>query len=504
MKTFAQQYPEWELVIGLETHVQLKTKSKIFSNAPTEYGAMPNHHVYAVDAALPGTLPVMNREAVQLAIRFGLAIGAQVAKFSQFDRKNYFYPDLPKGYQISQDAFPVVVGGEISFTYGHENIAQTVSLVRAHLEEDAGKSVHGRWNTGIDLNRAGTPLLEIVSHPDLRSAQAAAEYMRTLHTLVTWIDICDGNLQEGSMRCDANVSVRKKGDPVLGTRCEIKNLNSFKFLEKAIESEAKRQIEILEEGGTILQQTRLYNPETNETKAMRDKANAFDYRYFPDPDLPPLIISEEEITTVQNQLPELPHLMKQRLMKLGFSEYDASFVTSSRAIADFFTMTAQFLNADFIVMKMILNLMMGEISNQLKRQEDESAIREFSLPLDSMKINPQATACIVKHIQEKKLVGKGIKDLLIAIFEGENKVHTSKQVEELIEAKGLKTVHDDGALKETLKNIITQFPEQVEQYRSGNEKIFGFLMGKAMRELKGKGDAGQVTELLIQLINDFK
>ncbi len=469
----------WEIVVGIETHAQLSTAAKIFSGASTAFGAPPNTQACAVDIALPGVLPVLNKGAVERAIRFGLAVGATIRSRSVFARKNYFYPDLPKGYQISQYEMPVVEGGAIRIaSAGGE---KTVRLTRAHLEEDAGKSLHEDFHgmTGIDLNRAGTPLLEIVTEPDLRGAEEAVAYARALHTLVRWIGICDGNMQEGSFRCDANVSVRREGDSKLGTRCEIKNLNSFRFLERAIEYEARRQVGILEDGGRIDQETRLYDPERDETRSMRSKEEAHDYRYFPDPDLPPLAIDPQWIETARANLPELPEAKRRRYRAdWGLSDYDAMALTQSRELAEYFEAVASGLDGEA---KLAANWVMGELAGALNR----TAIEIAASPL-----NPSALARLLQRVRDGTISNKIAKDIFEAMWAGEG------DADAIIEARGLRQISDSGAIERIVDEVLAANAKQVDDYRSGKEKAFNSLVGQVMKASKGKANPAQVTEIL--------
>ncbi len=467
----------YEVVIGFETHAQLSTRSKIFSRAATAFGAEPNTQACAVDLALPGTLPVMNRAAVERAIRFGLAVGSHIAESSVFARKNYFYPDLPKGYQISQFEIPVVQGGEVSFFLGDEK--KTVRLVRAHLEEDAGKSLHEDFvgQSGIDLNRAGTPLLEIVTEPDIRSSAEAVAYARELHKIVTWIGICDGNMQEGSFRCDANVSVRKPGSP-LGTRREIKNLNSFKFMQQAIDYEVRWQIEQIEDGHAIQQATVLFDPDTGETRAMRTKEDAADYRYFPDPDLPPLVIARSWVDEVKASMPELPRAMAERFVQqYGLPEYDATTLTQSPAMAAYFEAAAQASGQA----KMASNWIMGEVSRRLNAEERDIA----DVPVDAA-----ALAALLSRIADGTISNNAAKQVMDALWKGEG------AVDAIIEAKGLKQVNDTGALETIIDEVMAANAEMVAQFRAGKEKAFNALVGQAMKASKGKANPQQVNDLL--------
>ena len=470
----------YEVVIGFETHTQLTTSSKIFSRASTAFGAEPNTQACAVDLALPGTLPVMNLGAVERAIRFGLAIGAHVAPRSIFARKNYFYPDLPKGYQISQFEIPVVQGGEVSFYLDDEK--KTVRLVRAHLEEDAGKSLHEDFvgMSGIDLNRAGTPLLEIVTEPDMRSSEEAVAYAKELHKIVTWIGICDGNMQEGSFRCDANVSVRKPGQP-LGTRREIKNLNSFKFMQQAIDFEIRWQIEQIEDGHAIQQATVLFNPDTGETRAMRTKEDSADYRYFPDPDLPPLVIAPQWIEEVKSQMPELPRAMAERFVReLGLPEYDATTLTQSKAMAAYFEATVAV--AGSALAKPASNWIMGELSRRVNQGEGS-----FETPA----VSAAQLAALIGRIADGTISNNAGKQVFDALWSGEG-----DSVDAIIEAKGLKQMNDSGALEKIIDEVIAANADNVAQYKAGKDKAFNALVGQVMKASKGKANPQQVNELL--------
>ncbi len=470
----------YEVVIGFETHAQLSTQSKIFSRASTAFGADPNTQACAVDMALPGTLPVMNRAAVDRAIRFGLAVGSHIAPRSIFARKNYFYPDLPKGYQISQFEIPVVQGGEVSFYVGDE--PRTVRLVRAHLEEDAGKSLHEDFHgqSGIDLNRAGTPLLEIVTEPDMRSTEEAVAYAKELHKIVTWIGICDGNMQEGSFRCDANVSVRKPGEP-LGTRREIKNLNSFKFMQQAIDYEIRWQIEQIEDGHAIQQATVLFDPDTGETRAMRTKEDAADYRYFPDPDLPPLLIARDWVEQVKGEMPELPRAMATRFVTdYGLPEYDASQLTLSREVAAFFEDTARASGQP----KLSSNWVMGELSRRLNADEKD---------VTQSPVSSEQLAKLIQRIADGTISNAAGRQVFEALWTGE-----SADVDATIEAKGLKQMNDTGALEKIIDEVIAANPGNVEQYKAGKDKAFNALIGQVMKASKGKANPGQVNQLLKQ------
>ena len=468
----------YEVVIGFETHAQLATQSKIFSRASTAFGAEPNTQACAVDMALPGTLPVMNKKAVECAIRLGLALGSHIAPRSIFARKNYFYPDLPKGYQISQFEIPVVQGGEVSFFLGDEK--KTIRLVRAHLEEDAGKSLHEDFigQSGIDLNRAGTPLLEIVTEPDIRSTEEAVAYAKTLHQIVTWIGICDGNMQEGSFRCDANVSVRKPGQP-LGTRREIKNLNSFKNMQLAIDYEIRWQIEEIEDGRRIQQATVLFDPDTGETRSMHTKEDAADYRYFPDPDLPPLVVAPEWVEQVRADMPELPRAMAARFVEqYGLPEYDATTLTQSQAMAAYFEDTARACNAP----KLASNWIMGEISRRLNTEE---------IGMEAAKVSSAQLAALIARIGDGTISNNAAKQVFEALWTGEG-----QDVDAIIEAKGLKQMNDTGALEKIIDEVIAANPANVEQYRAGKDKAFNALVGQVMKASKGKANPAQVNELL--------
>ncbi|HEX4880170.1 MAG TPA: Asp-tRNA(Asn)/Glu-tRNA(Gln) amidotransferase subunit GatB [Limnobacter sp.] len=472
---------QWEIVVGLETHAQLMTKSKIFSGASTAFGAEPNAQACAVDLALPGVLPVMNKGAVEHAIRFGLAVGAKVAEHSVFARKNYFYPDLPKGYQISQFEIPVVQGGAVRFWVGEH--MKTVRLTRAHLEEDAGKSLHEDFQgqSGIDLNRAGTPLLEIVTEPDMRSADEAVAYAKALHTLVTWLGICDGNMQEGSFRCDANVSVRPKGQAEFGTRCEIKNLNSFKFLHAAIVYEAQRQIEIIEDGGVIKQETRLYDPDRNETRSMRSKEDSEDYRYFPDPDLPPLMIASAWIDEVKGRMPELPAQKQARYeAELGLPTYDAVTLTASRAMADYFE--AALATTGPAQAKPLANWLLGTFSAALNRQDQSP---------DASPVKPAQMARIIQRIADGTLNNKTAKVVFDALWEGE-----FDDVDACIKGKGLEQISDTGAVEKMIDDVLAAHPGPVAEFKAGKEASFNFLVGQVMRAARGKANPAAVNEIL--------
>ena len=490
---------QWETVIGLETHAQLSTVSKIFSGAATRFGAAPNVQACAVDIALPGVLPVLNRAVVEKAVRFGLAVGASINARSVFARKNYFYPDLPKGYQISQYELPVVQGGSLSIMV--KDGEKTVRLTRAHLEEDAGKSLHEDFHgmSGIDLNRAGTPLLEIVTEPDMRSAEEAVAYAKALHALVRWIGICDGNMQEGSFRCDANVSVRPEGSAVLGTRCEIKNLNSFRFLEEAIKYEVRRQVELIADGGRVVQETRLYDPDKKETRSMRSKEDAHDYRYFPDPDLLPLVINAETIEQIRSELPELPAQRKQRYMsEFGLSGYDSAVLTSNQDIGDYFEGVVRyslqdgepFAQADF---KLCANWVINEVAAKLNAE---------NLPSWKFGVSDDTLGHILRRLREGTIGAKTAKELFSEFWDEARTAGYERQgghpelVNELIETRGLKQLADSGAIEAILDEVLAANSKSVEEYRAGKEKAFNALVGQAMKATKGKGNPAQINEIL--------
>ena len=495
----------YEVVIGFETHAQLSTQSKIFSRASIAFGAEPNTQACAVDLALPGTLPVMNKGAVERAIELGLALGSHIAERSVFARKNYFYPDLPKGYQISQFEIPVVQGGAVSFFLGDEK--KTVRLVRAHLEEDAGKSLHedsslgasignGRGHSGIDLNRAGTPLLEIVTEPDMRSSAEAVAYAKELHKIVTWIGICDCNMQEGSFRCDANVSVRKPGGE-LGTRREIKNLNSFKFMQQAIDYEVRWQIEQIEDGHAIQQATVLFNPDNGETRAMRTKEDAADYRYFPDPDLPPLVISREWVERVRSEMAELPRVMAERFVaQYGLPEYDATTLTQSKAMAAYFEETAKACGQA----KLASNWIMGELSRRMNA--DDLAFEQAQ-----ERVNALQLATLIWRISDNIISNNAAKQVFDALW-NESKVavgdnlnditQAASVIDSIIEAKGLKQMNDTGALEAIIDEVLAANPKNVEEFKAGNAKALNGLVGPIMKASKGKANPAQVTELLLK------
>ena len=469
----------YEVVIGFETHTQLSTQSKIFSRASTAFGAEPNTQACAVDLALPGTLPVMNKGAVERAIELGLALGSHIAERSIFARKNYFYPDLPKGYQISQFEIPVVQGGEVSFFLGDEK--KTVRLVRAHLEEDAGKSLHEDFigQSGIDLNRAGTPLLEIVTEPDMRSSAEAVDYAKELHKIVTWIGICDGNMQEGSFRCDANVSVRKPGAP-LGTRREIKNLNSFKFMQQAIDYEVRWQIDQIEDGHAIQQATVLFNPDTGETRAMRTKEDAADYRYFPDPDLPPLVIGRDWVERVRSEMAELPRVMADRFVtQYGLPEYDATQLTQSKAVAAYFEATTKACGQA----KLASNWIMGEVSRRLNSGEIE---------FEALPVSAAQLATLIGRISDNTISNNAAKQVFDALWNKEG------EVDAIIDAKGLKQINDSSALEAIIDEVLAAHPKNVEEFKAGNAKALNGLVGPIMKASKGKANPAQVNELLLK------
>jgi aspartyl-tRNA(Asn)/glutamyl-tRNA(Gln) amidotransferase subunit B len=473
---------EWETVIGLEIHAQLATKSKIFSGAATAYGAEPNTQACAIDLGLPGVLPVLNREAVRMAVMLGLAISAEVARRSVFARKNYFYPDLPKGYQISQYELPVVQKGELTIDLD-DGSSKVIGITRAHLEEDAGKSLHEDFHglSGIDLNRAGTPLLEIVSEPDLRSAKEAVAYMKKLHQMVVYLGICDGNMQEGSFRCDANVSVRRKGDPKFGTRAEIKNLNSFRFVERAIEFEIERQIDLIESGGKVVLETRLYDPDKGETRSMRGKEEANDYRYFPDPDLLPLVIDEDFIAAARAKLPELPDVKKQRFVEqYGLSGYDAGVLTTSRELGDYYEAVVAALGGE---PKLCANWVMGDLAAFLNKDNRDIA----QSPVSAAQL-----AGLLRRIQDQTISGKIAKEVFEALWAGEG------DADAIIEKRGLKQITDTSAIEKVIDDVIAANPEQLAQYRAGKDKLFGFFVGQVMKLSKGKANPQQVNELLAE------
>ncbi|MCC5811152.1 MAG: Asp-tRNA(Asn)/Glu-tRNA(Gln) amidotransferase subunit GatB [Ectothiorhodospiraceae bacterium] len=477
---------QWEVVIGLEIHAQLATRSKIFSGASTAYGAEPNTQACAVDLGLPGVLPVLNAEAVNMAIKFGLATGCTVAPRSVFARKNYFYPDLPKGYQISQYELPVVHDGEVILEL-EDGGTKRVGLTRAHLEEDAGKSLHEGFEgvTGIDLNRAGTPLLEIVSEPDMRSAKEAVAYMRKVHSLVRYLGICDGNMQEGSFRCDANVSIRPKGSDKLGTRTELKNLNSFRFVERAINYEVERQIDVIESGGEVVQETRLYDSVKHETRSMRTKEEANDYRYFPDPDLLPVEITEADIERVRAELPELPDAKRLRFMEqYQLSAYDASLLTSAREVADYYESVVTASGGEG---KLAANWVNGELTAALNRDGRD---------IGESPVTPESLGALVARIVDDTISGKIAKDVFEAMWNGEG------EPDAVIEARGLKQVTDTGALEAMVDEVIAANPKQVEQYKAGKDKLLGFFVGQCMKASGGKANPAQLNELIRKKLAD--
>jgi len=494
----------WETVVGIETHAQLLTKSKIFSGASTAFGAAPNTQACAVDIALPGVLPVLNRAAVELAIRFGLAVGGPqvISRRSVFARKNYFYPDLPKGYQISQYELPIVTGGSIEIHL--ESGPKTIRLTRAHLEEDAGKSIHGGFGeggygeggyggfqspggwSGIDLNRAGTPLLEIVTEPDMRSAKEAVAYAQKLHALLVEYQICDGNMQEGSFRCDANVSVRRVGETKLGTRCEIKNLNSFRFMEQAIEFEANRQIAILEDGGSIKQQTRLYDSDRNETRSMRTKEDAQDYRYFPDPDLLPLVITEEDVERIKSEMPEPLELKRQSFVQLGLSQYQADLLTSSREWAN--VSSAVFTNLKRAAVPTAANFLLGPLSARLNQE---------NVGIAQSRIPPPQLKAVVERIADGTISSAAAAQVVLPIlWKGEGLVWKEDTVDAIIEKQGLKQISDAGAIERIVDEALAANAKLVEDYRSGRGKAFNALVGQVMKRSQGKANPAQVNEIL--------
>ena len=468
----------WETVIGLETHVQLSTKTKLFSRASTAFGASPNTNVNLIDCGLPGVLPSVNKEAFYKAIRFGMAVNAQINQTSIFDRKNYFYADLPKGYQITQMDLPIVLGGSIDIQL--EESVKTINITRAHLEEDAGKSIHDEYDgfSAIDLNRAGTPLLEIVSEPEISNAKEAVAYMKAMHQLVTYLDVSDGNMAQGSLRCDANVSIRKKGVKELGTRTEIKNINSFKFIEKAINFEIKRQIKILEDGEKVTQETRLYDSSKDETRPMRSKEFANDYRYFPEPDLLPVIISDQEIQKIRDEFPELPKEKEARYQgELGLSEYDSQIISSSKSMADFFDASVEKTKN----YSLLSNWLIGEISAYLNKEQIE--IHESKLTADKV-------AMLINRIDDQTISGKIGKSIF------EEMCISGSTPDEIIESQGLKQISDDGAIEEIIMTVINENPSQVEAYLGGKEKLFGFFVGQVMKLTEGKANPKAVNSIL--------
>jgi aspartyl-tRNA(Asn)/glutamyl-tRNA(Gln) amidotransferase subunit B len=471
---------DWETVIGLEIHAQLATRSKIFSGSSTAYGAAPNVQANLVDLGYPGVLPVLNGEALRMAVRFGLAIGASIARRSVFARKNYFYPDLPKGYQISQYERPVVERGTLEILL-EDGSRKTIGVTRAHLEEDAGKSLHEDFHglSGIDLNRAGTPLLEIVSEPDMRSAKEAVAYMKKVHTLVRYLEICDGNMQEGSFRCDANVSVRPRGQEKFGTRAEIKNLNSFRFVERAINFEVERQIELLESGGTVVQETRLYDPDRGETRSMRSKEEANDYRYFPDPDLLPVAIDEATVESVRADLPELPDAKAERFRRdYELSDYDAGVLTGSREMADFYESVVERLGGQ---PKLAANWVMGDLAGALNRD---------SLDIAGSRVDAGRLAGLLSRIVDNTISGKIAKEVFEAMWaEGQD-------ADAIIEARGLKQITDTSAIEKAIDDVMARNPQQLADYRGGKDKLFGFFVGQVMKATQGKANPAQLNELL--------
>ncbi len=471
---------EWETVIGLEIHAQLNTSSKIFSAAATAYGAEPNTQACLVDLGYPGVLPVLNVETVRKAVKFGLAVGATISRRSVFARKNYFYPDLPKGYQISQYELPIVEGGEVEIVL-EDGSRKRVGITRAHLEEDAGKSLHEDFHgmSGIDLNRAGTPLVEIVSEPDMRSAREAVAYMKTIHQLVRYLEICDGNMQEGSFRCDANVSVRPKGEHAFGTRAELKNLNSFRFIEKAINFEVERQIDIIESGGSVSQETRLYDPNKDETRPMRSKEEANDYRYFPDPDLLPVVLDDAFLEQIAGGLPELPAAKRQRFCaEYGLSEYDADVLTTSRELAGYFERVVASSGGD---PKLAANWVMGELSG---------ALNKAGLDIGASRVSSAALADLLRRIADNTISGKIAKEVFEAMWEGEG------TADDIIAARGLTQITDSSAIEQIIDEVMARFPEQLGQFRDGKDKLFGFFVGQVMKATSGKANPAQVNELL--------
>ena len=468
----------WETVIGLETHVQLSTKTKLFSRASTKFGNSPNTNVNLIDCGLPGVLPSVNKEAFYKAIRFGMAVGAQINQTSIFDRKNYFYADLPKGYQITQMDLPIVLGGTIDIET--DDGIKTVNITRAHLEEDAGKSIHDQFDgySAIDLNRAGTPLLEIVSEPELSNAKEAVSYMKAMHQLVTYLDVSDGNMSQGSLRCDANVSIRKKGDPELGTRTEIKNINSFKFIEKAINFEIKRQIKQLENGETVTQETRLYDSVKDETRPMRSKEFANDYRYFPEPDLLPVVISDKEMQAIKDNFPELAKEKEERYAKeFKLSEYDAQILASSKSMADFFEKSSQ----ETKNYSLLSNWLIGEISAFLNKD---------AIEINQSKLNPLNVAMLINRIDDQTISGKIGKLIFEEMYE------SGASPDEIIESQGLKQISDDGAIEEIINTVIQENPGQVEAYLGGKDKLFGFFVGQVMKLTEGKANPQSVNTIL--------
>ena len=472
----------WETVIGLETHVQLSTKTKLFSRASTAFGASPNTNVNLIDCGLPGVLPSVNKEAFYKAIRFGMAVGAQINQTSLFDRKNYFYADLPKGYQITQMDLPIVLGGSIEIIL--DKLAKTINITRAHLEEDAGKSIHDEFEgfSAIDLNRAGTPLLEIVSEPEISSAKEAVAYMKAMHQLVTYLDVSDGNMAQGSLRCDANVSIRKKGAKELGTRTEIKNINSFKFIEKAINFEIKRQIKILENGEKVIQETRLYDSSKDETRPMRSKEFANDYRYFPEPDLLPVIISDEEIKKIRDEFPELPNEKETRYQEeFGLSAYDAQIISSSKPMADFFEAALQKTKN----YSLLSNWLIGEISAYLNKEQIE---------IHESKLSADIVAMLINRIDDQTISGKIGKSIF------EEMCANGSSPDEIIKSQGLEQISDDKAIEEIILTVINENPAQVEAYLAGKDKLFGFFVGQVMKLTEGKANPKTVNNILKDIL----
>jgi aspartyl-tRNA(Asn)/glutamyl-tRNA(Gln) amidotransferase subunit B len=472
---------EWETVIGLEIHAQLATKSKIFSGASTAYGALPNSQACAVDLGLPGVLPVLNKEAVRMAVKFGMAIEAEIAPYSVFARKNYFYPDLPKGYQISQFELPIVGKGYMDIQIS--GVSKRIGITRAHLEEDAGKSLHEDFHgsTGIDLNRAGTPLLEIVSEPDMRSAKEAVIYMKKIHELVRYLKICDGNMQEGSFRCDANISIRPKGQHEFGTRAEIKNINSFKFVEKAINHEVERQIDVIEAGGQVVQETRLYDADKDETRSMRSKEEANDYRYFPDPDLLPVTIEDSLKQQIKQQLPELPDAKKQRFKEQSQQDEEiATTLTSSSEMADYYEAVVKFSNCEA---KLCANWVIGELSGALNK----AGLEILESPIDAQRL-----AGLLQRLTDNTISGKIAKQVFEEMWQ------STDNADEIIEAKGLKQITDMGAIEAIINQVIADNLGQVEQYLKGKDKVFGFFVGQVMKATQGKANPGEVNKMLME------
>ena len=476
---------QWETVIGLEIHCQLNTQTKIFSGAATAYGAEPNTQACEVSLALPGVLPVLNKEVVRKAVMFGLAIHADIAEHSVFERKNYFYPDLPKAYQISQLEKPIVEHGQLDIMLD-DGTPKTIGITRAHLEEDAGKSLHDDFDgmTGIDLNRAGTPLIEIVSEPDLRSAKEAVAYMRKIHAIVQYLDISDGNMQEGSFRCDANVSVRPKGETKLGTRTELKNINSFRFVERAINYEVERQIEVLESGGRVVQETRLYDADDDSTRSMRSKEEANDYRYFPDPDLLPVVLDASLLAELQANMPELPEQKQQRFLEVyGLSVDDAQQLTATRAMAEFFE---QVLAQQSLPAKLVANWVLGEFS---------AALNQNAIEVADSPVNAERLATLLLRISDNTLSSKSAKQVFQSLWNG------SQSVDQIIAEQGLEQMSDTGELETIIQQVVAANPQQVAQYRAGKDKVFGFFVGQVMKATKGKANPQQVNQILKQKLS---